>query len=251
MSLNHFSFIELLQSHRSIRRFSDRILDESLLTEILRAGQCASTSSYIQAVSVVRVTDIDDRAAFAELAGGQAYIESCAEFLVFCADLHRNQERNQRLTNEAAEFDWTEQFIATTVDTALFAQNCVAAAESEGLGCCYIGGIRNDPAQVTELLGLPELVYPVFGLCLGYPEQDSEPKPRLPLAVQLHQNHYRLGESEHQLIDDYDAKVREYYQRRTKGKLNFSWSQQMVKQASSQQRQFMKKYIEKQGFAKR
>ena len=243
-------FINLLQAHRSIRKYQAREIDQSLFESILVAGQSASTSSYVQAVSMVRVSEASLRSQFAELAGGQPYIESCAEFIVFCADFHRNSARIRRINNEEADFSSTEQFITATVDVALCAQNVVAAAESVGLGCCYIGGIRNDPSKVTKLLELPKLVYPIFGLCLGYPAQDPEVKPRLPLAAQLHQNCYQLDERMHQKIDDYDRHIYAYYDRRTKGKLKTSWSELMVKQALGEKRKFMKKYIEKQGFNK-
>ncbi len=63
----------------------------------------------------------------------------------------------------------TEQLLVATIDTALMAQNVAIAAESEGLGLCYIGGIRNNPQDVSEILKLPEHVYPVFGMCLATP----------------------------------------------------------------------------------
>lgn len=244
------SFIKLLQMHRSIRKYQAREIDASLFKSILEAGQSASSSSHIQAVSLLRVTEPSLRTEFVEISGGQPYVGSCPEFLVFCADLHRNQERIKRYEERAVDYSSMEQFIAATVDVALFAQNVVAAAESAGLGCCYIGGIRNNPAKVSHLLELPELVYPVFGLCMGYPDQEPECKPRLPLEVQLHENAYSLDKKIHQLVDAYDDYMRRYYERRTGGKLTSSWTEQMSKQESSQKREFMKEYIQKQGFAK-
>jgi len=243
--------IELLKGHRSIRQFTEKELSENLLISLIEAGQMASTSSFIQAVSVVRVVNSETRTAFSELAGNQRYIESAAEFLVFCADLNRNNERASALCDEDLEYAWVEQFIAATVDVGLFAQNVVIAAESSGLGCCYIGGIRNDPERVTQLLDLPELVYPVFGLCLGYPDQNPDIKPRLPVDAVLHQEQYRSAKQQQTLLDRYDTLVKHYYHERTQGKLDFSWSEQMAKQARSQKRVFMKKYINKQGFMRK
>lgn len=240
--------IDLLKQHRSIRRFTAQPISTDLLANIIEAGQMAATSSFIQAVSVVRVTKQSTRSAFTELAGNQPYVESAAEFLVFCADLNRNQVRASAVAGEDLDYAWVEQFIAATVDVSLFAQNVVVAAESEGLGCCYIGGIRNDPQQVTELLSLPKLVYPVFGLCLGYPDQNPGVKPRFPIEAVLHQDQYRNAEQQQEVLDDYDALVKQYYLDRSKGKLNFTWSEQMAKQAATQKRAFMKKYIENQGF---
>ena len=72
------------------------------------------------------------------------------------------------------------------VDVALAAQNAVLAAESLGLGTCYIGGIRNQPRAIIELLGLPRLMFPITGLTLGWPDTPANPRPRLPQAAVLH-----------------------------------------------------------------
>ena len=243
--------IKLLHSHRSIRKYQRREIDAELFESIIKAGQSASSSSHVQSVSLIRVTEPLLRTQFVEISGGQPYVATCSEFLVFCADLNRNRERIQRIEARDVDYSTMEQFITATVDVALFAQNVVIAAESAALGCCYIGGIRNDPEKVSELLKLPDLVYPVFGLCIGYPDQHPECKPRLPLEVQLNDNAYCLDEQAHAIIDSYDDHVRSYYERRTGGKLTTSWSEQMSKQESSQKREFMKKYIQKQGFAKK
>ena len=240
--------IDLLKQHRSIRRFKNQALEEGVLEQILVAGQSASTSSFIQAVSVVRVTKLEIKEKFVSLSGGQNYIASAAEFLVFCADLNRNKLRASQIDNSCVDFSWTEPFIAASVDVALFAQNAVVAAESLGLGCCYIGGIRNKPEQVVELLNLPELVFPIFGLCIGAPDQDPLPKPRLPLSVILCENEYDSSNKKMALIDEYDTHVKQYYLIRSKGKLEHTWSEQILTQSASQTRPFMKNFLNKQGF---
>lgn len=239
--------IDLLQAHRSIRKFTAQKIEADTLTTLIESGQAAATSSFIQATSVVQVTAPDVRQQFVELSGGQKYIASAAEFLVFCADLQRNKARIEA-AGKGAEFGWTEQFLAATVDVALFAQNVVIAAESLGLGCCYIGGIRNDPQRVSELLSLPDLVYPVFGLCLGYPDQSPAPKPRLPRSAVCHQGAYQSAEKIKVAIDDYDQLVKKYYQVRSDGKLDMTWSQQMQKQSATQSRPFMLEFLQKKGF---
>jgi len=242
--------IEILMSHRSIRRFKNQKLDDGVLERLIRAGQAASTSSYIQAVSVIQVTESVLRKELMELSGNQPYIENSAEFLVFCADLNRNYQCIQRLDqgSEGADFGWTEQFISTTVDVSLFAQNVVIAAQSEHLGCCYIGGVRNNLDKVSELLNLPKYVYPVFGLCIGVPDQQPALKPRLPLESVLHKDVYALSDSDYVLIDEYDSHVESYYVLRSKGRLKQTWSEQMLKQTKSQTRAYINKYLNKQGF---
>jgi len=80
--------LELIGNHRSIRKYTEEKIDETLLMEILEQAQYTSTSSFLQAYSVIRVNNSEARSKLAEYAGGQPYIESAAEFLVFCADLN-------------------------------------------------------------------------------------------------------------------------------------------------------------------
>ncbi len=244
------SIIDLITSHRSIRKFTNQSIGADMLEQLLLAGSAASTSSYIQAVSIIRVIDTEKRLKLVELAGGQKYIASAAEFLIFCADLHRNSKRASN-ENIEGDFAWAEQFIAATVDVALFSQNVVIAAQSAGLGCCYIGGIRNNPEEVSELLELPNLVYPVFGLCLGYPDQKPEVKPRLPLSVTVQDDKHVWNERTETEIDSFDEKVKEYYIKRTAGKLDHSWSKQIAKQAATQSRPFMLEFLNSKGFIKK
>ena len=127
------------------------------------------------------------------------------------------------------------------------AQSLVTAAESVGLGICYIGGIRNNPVDVSKLLELPIGVYPVFGLCLGYPDQDPEIKPRLPLSVILKDEVYNERGDQDQ-IREYDEKIRDYYRTRTGGGHGISWTEQVATLLSEKSRPHMKGFLEKQGF---
>lgn len=240
--------LKLLRSHRSIRKFTEQPIEDRLLKDLITAGQSAATSSNLQGTSVIRVRNPKTRRAMAELAGGQAYVEEAAEFLVFCADLNRSGWCCEQSGKTMAD-RMTEHFIMVTVDVALFAQNVVIAAESEGLGTCYIGGLRNDPQQVSELLELPENVYPVFGLCLGYPNQNPECKPRLPLDAVLMEEHYQPVNKA--LMIQYDNTMRAYYQRRTRGKIDRAWSWEMSALLSKESRPHMKPFLEKKGFKMR
>ena len=142
---------------------------------------------------------------------------------------------------------FTKQFITATVDCALFAQNVITAAHSLGIEGLYIGGIRNSIQAVTELLDLPHLVYPVFGMCLGYPAQDPEVKPRLPLSVVLKKDRYD-AEADTQTIAEYDDLVREYYRTRTGGNKDTAWSEQISEMLVKEARPPMKSFLESRGF---
>ena len=238
--------IRLLQSHRSIRQFTGQKIEQEIVEELVRAGQGAPTSSFIQACTVIQVNDRSDREKLAEYAGNQVYVAEAPVFLVFCADMQRHR-LVCRMQNTEMLSGYTEQFITATVDCALFAQNILTAAESLGLGGVFIGGIRNQIAKVADLLGLSDLVYPVFGLCLGYPDQDPEVKPRLPLSVVLKQDRYDDSGDE-QVIGEYDNAVQTYYRTRSGGTKDMTWTQQIAGLLQKESRPHMQGFLQKKGF---
>ena len=241
--------IETLLKHSSIRKFADKAIEPELFDYLISAGQAAASSSFLQGVSIIRVTDPEKRVAFREITGGQAYVEMAPEFLVFCADLSRPMRCCIAHGGTPAE-GLTEHFIIATVDAALYAQNVAVAAESAGLGICYIGAIRNDAARAAELLNLPQQVYPVFGMCIGWPAQDPEVKPRLPVSVMLKENSYSIdGEAE--AIAAYDEEMRTYYATRSANIKIQGWSEQMAGLLGKESRLHMRPFLEGKGFLKR
>ena len=238
--------IELLKGHRSIRRFQNRPIQPDLFQDLIKAGQAAASSNFFQAVTIIRVTDLKKRAKLASLANNQAYVETAAEFLVFCADMNRAASCCD-LHGAKANTGFTEQFIIATVDAALVAQNIVVASESAGLGICYIGALRNNPSEVSTVLDLPHDTYPVFGLCLGWPDQDPEVKPRLPIDVVLRENSYGIEEDGLNL-GNYDEAVRGYYANRSSNQKSMSWSEQMSGMLSKEARPHMLDFLKTKGF---
>jgi len=236
--------IETILAHRSIRKFTEQNISPETLTTLIDCARAASSSSNIQCVSIIRVTDPSLREQLVECAGGQTYVASAAEFLVFCADFNRHQQ-----IKPDAKLGFTEQTLIGAVDSALMGQNCLLAAESLGLGGVYIGGLRNNPDRVCELLKLPEHVFPMFGMCLGYPDQEPSKKPRLPADLVLHTNEYQALDT--QVLSDYDQTMRDYYDVRTAGKVDQSWSDQISTILSKEARPFMKDRLNQQGFCKK
>lgn len=236
--------IDLLRSHRSIRAFTDRAISDEQRAAILAAAQSASSSSFLQCTSIIRITDPALREQLVTLSGGQKYVAEAAEFWVFCADFNRLQQ-----ICPDAQLGMAEQLLLGCVDTALMAQNALTAAESLGLGGVYIGGIRNNIAQVTELLHLPKFVLPLFGMCLGEPAQDPELKPRMPAAMLVHENSYQPINPE--VLAQYDNELVEYYQHRDSNRRSESWSEHIQKTIIKESRPFILDYLHKQGWATR
>jgi FMN reductase (NADPH) len=160
----------------------------------------------MQQYSVIAVQDAARKERLARLCGNQEQIRQCPVFLAFCADLHR-----LRLICEGEgtqiQTRYVEAFLTAVVDAVLVAQNVALAAESMGLGIVYIGALRNHPAEIVVELALPDLVFAVTGMCLGYPEEDPALKPRIPLPAVLFREQYSDDEVRTHL-DAYDVQIK-------------------------------------------
>ncbi len=198
--------------HRSIRRFTNDPVSTETLERWVQAGQAASTSSHVQAFSAIRITEPKTRERLVELTGGQRQVAEAGAFLVICGD----SRRHRLLATNAGTpcHENFESFLVAAIDAALFAQNLVVAAESEGAGICYIGGLRNDLPAVDALLELPAGVFPLFGLCLGTPAEDPAVKPRLPIAGVLFTDRYPGDGELERAIEEHDAAMAKHYAER-------------------------------------
>lgn len=233
--------IDLLRHHRSIRAFTSQTLTDEQRGAIVAAAQSASSSSFLQCSSIIRITDPAIRQTLVHYCGEQRYVAQAAEFWVFCADFHRHLQISPQ-----AEVGMAEQLLIGCIDTAIMAQNALIAAESLGLGGVFIGGIRNSIADVTTLLKLPQQVLPLFGLSLGYPDAEPPLKPRMPPEMLLHENVYQPLDGEK--LAEYDRQLAEYYLQRT-GNRRDSWSEHVQRTLKKELRPFMLDYLHQQGWA--
>lgn len=201
MSLNRFQLenlnppaellnavIQQLTSHASVRTYRPDPLPEGVLEVLITAAQSASTSSNLQNYSIIAVEDAEKRRQLAEITKN-AHVAEAPLFLVFCPDLYRMERVCQRQGHPFADRGM-DMFLQAVVDAALVAQNAAVAAESLGLGICMIGGIRNDPVKVAELLKLPPRTFALVGMTVGYPAEPPKLRHRLPLDVILHREAY-------------------------------------------------------------
>ena len=246
MNTDHTSpVIDRQFAHSSVRAYTDEPIKPELMEILIQAGQAAASSSFVQAYSVVRVTRPEVRRVIAGAAGGQRWIEQAAEFLVYCADLRRIDAACRRAGRGGLE-GWTEHGLAAVVDVALMAQNVLLAAESIGLSGVFIGGIRNDPQVLVNALRLPHLVVPVFGMCLGWPADKPRVKPRLPVAIVLHEDEYRDPDDAE--IAEYDATMAEYYRSRAANVKTSDWSTTTANAMQGKKREHMLEFLRRQGF---
>lgn len=241
--------IDLLLSHRSIRRFEDRPLPDGVLETLIRCGQQASTSSNLQAYTAIHVADPKRKKRLAELCADQVQIHQSAAFLAFCADLHRDRMCNQMHEAERFDGDYVEALMIATVDVALMMQNVAIAAEAMGLGICMIGAMRNNPKSVGALLGLPPHVVAVAGFCIGYPAQAPEVKPRLPLAAVLQRERYLDDETHRAILADYDQTMVEFYASQGMHTGDQRWTKVMAERTGQfHAREELDEFLTAQGF---
>ncbi|MBO8173325.1 MAG: oxygen-insensitive NADPH nitroreductase [Bacillaceae bacterium] len=240
--------IDLLKKHRSIRKFSDKEIADEVLDQILEAGQWAATSNNLQAYSVIKIRNQDKKDELARLSGGQQHVRDCQVFLVFCADMSRIH-LSSRMHEVPAHLDTVEPLLVAVVDTALMAQNVMVAAESCGIGGTYIGGIRNQIREVSDLLKLPDYVFPVFGMVLGYPDEQQIPaqKPRLPREAVVHEEAYQ-ADRQPKAIESYDRVMKAYYEERTGGETSTTWSEYVSRIYREPRRVHLRGFLEEKKF---
>jgi len=184
-----WSTVAQMFRHRSHRSYLPDPVPDTQIERLVDAARYASTSSFIQAYSVVAVREEELKNECARLCGGQQHIVEAPVFFAICADLHKIARACVDHETELRS-DSFELFLQTTIDAALLGQNLQLAVEAEGLGACMIGGARNHPLQLAKALALPKHCFVVFGMTVGKPNDDPVPRGRMPLSGVLHWNRY-------------------------------------------------------------
>ena len=246
--------LDLILAHGSVRRYKPDPIPASLVETILSAGQRASTSSNMQTYSVIATQSEEKRLALSEIAGGQKHVAQAPLFLTWCADRARLNHVCE-LRGYEQNIDTMENFLVAAVDAAIAAQNTALAAESLGLGICYIGGIRSNPTAIIELLKLPKGVFPITGMTVGYPAVETRTRPRLPQEAIVHWESYNQNQEEALLAYDQTMIETGIYKNRqipVAGKEGeteaYSWMEHTARRVSQETRSELRAIIEQQGF---
>lgn len=237
---------ETMLQHTSVRAFTSQTLTQELKRKLILAAQSSSSSNFLQAFSVVEITDRKKRETIEKLANFPVANGNNGELYIFVADLNKHAQVLALHEDATDHLRTMESLVTAVIDTALAAQSMAVFAESEKLGVCYVGGIRNDLFKMKELLELPELTYPVFGMFVGYPVEKNEVKPRLPIDAVLGTNTYRSLTPA--LIEDYDKKTAAYYQQRSANNQQTNWSEKVRQHFSYPRRKNTSEFLKEQGF---
>ena len=210
------SVIQQILNHRSIRKYKPDPIPEDLLHEILQAGIRTSSSGNMQTYSIIVTRDQQLREKLLKPHMDQKMVVDAPVFLTFCADFNR-MRRWLKINDAADNFDNFFSFLIGSIDAILVSQTVALAAESHGLGLCFLGSTLANADAIGEILGLPKNVVPVVGFSLGYPDEKPDLRDRLPFSGLVHWETYR-NYSDLEIQDIYSERDNIGWQRYMKSK---------------------------------
>ena len=182
--------LDFLNSRKTIRKYQQKEVDDKLITELLEAAFRASTTGNMQLYSVVLTKDEKQKERLAPTHFNQPTYKNAPVSLTFCADFNRfNKWCEQR--NAQPGYDNFLSFLTAAIDALIVAQTFCIAAESKGLGICYIGTVTYNAKKIAEILNLPKFVVPIATITLGYPDEDPAQTDRLPVEGLIHSETYK------------------------------------------------------------
>lgn len=239
--------LHLLTARKSDRSFTDEPVTEEHLDAIIRAGHNAPTSCNGQHVSVVVVRDPAKRSRLAELAGKQPWIAKAPVFLAVVCDFHKLGKGVERAGSKIKVQDCIEGAIVSSLDSGIALAHMSMAANSLGLGTVPIGGIRNNPGDVIELLGLPSLTYVSVGLCIGHINKPTLARPRMDISTFRHEETYR-AEGLDEAIAAYDEELSAFWQ--NQGRIDGqAWSASIAPRFDRVERPLLRPTFSRQGMS--
>jgi FMN reductase [NAD(P)H] len=190
--------------HSSHRKWTEQPVEPELLRLLFACALSAPSKSDLQQADIIHVADRANIKAIADHIRDMSWINNAPVFLVFCGNNRRIRQmgewRGKPFVNEHLD-----HFMNAAVDAGIVLANFIRAAEAAGLGTVPISAVRNHPRETSDILGLPDAVFPIAGLCVGYPLESGHITARLPLDVTVHTN--RFDESKlKENIDAYDQR---------------------------------------------
>jgi nitroreductase len=246
-----------LAARGSVRKFRPDAVPYSTLQRLCALALCAPTKSDLQQRDIIIIDAPSLRSQIAALLTDgplrQKWLAEVPNLLVFCGN-NRRQRRIHALRDRPFANDHLDAFFNAAVDAGIALSAFVIAAEAEGLGVCPISAIRNHAATVSQLLKLPDHVFPVAGLAVGYPAETPPISMRLPLSVTVHRNAF--GE------DGLDAAIESYDRRREAAQPyaaqryakefglaeTYGWSEDKARQYARPERADFGAYVRRIGF---
>lgn len=251
--LSQHEFPAQLAGRRSHRRFKPDPLEPELIQSLCALALCAPAKSDLQQRDIIIIEDADLRAKLMELIPGNDWMDAAPAYLVFCAN-NRRQRQINKWRGPPFVNDHLDAFFNASVDAGIALMSFMMAAESVGLGCCPVSAIRNESQKVSDLLGLPDHVFAVAGLALGWPAQEGWISMRLPLGATVHTNRFS-DEGLSDQIDTYDHARDDIHSIATQRNVEqfgeakfYGWSEDKARQYAQPDREDFGEFIRTKGF---
>ena len=242
-------------AHRSHRAFTDEPVPPAWTETLLACALSAPSKSDLQQLCVVHVQDASKRAAVAALVPTLDWLPSAPLLLIFCGDSRRIR-RICEMRGRPFANDHLDAMFNASVDAALVMMNFIRVARAAGLGCCPISMVRDSAATLSDLLELPDGVFPVAGMAAGFAAEPARLSPRLPMSITVHTDHYDESRLEAEL-DAYDERrivlqPTPTEEQRDTGRFGvqqkYGWSEDKARQVSRPQRADFGRYLREHGF---
>ncbi|MBO9436999.1 nitroreductase family protein [Ruegeria sp. R13_0] len=238
----------------SCRAFEPQPVSTSLCMALCAVALAAPTKSDLQLRDIVLLRDETAKARLLELIGSEVWVKDAPNIALICGN-HRRQRLLHKIQGHTFANDHLDSFFNATVDAAIALSTFVAAAESMGLGCCPVSAVRNEAAAVSDLLALPDYVFPVAGLAFGYPAAATQRiSLRLPLSATVHQDRYSEHDVERR-IQRYNARrsaFQPYTQQRSRERFGtsetYGWAEDKARQYALPERADFGTFIRSKGF---
>ena len=248
--------VQALLNRRVIRKYKTNPINEQTMALLLSAAQSAPTKSNLQQYSIVIIRDPEVRNAVSELVPSMPWVRNAPVIAIFLGDVRRIR-RLAEIRGHTYQNNNADTFMNAAVDAALAMQCFITAADYLGLGTCPISYVRNRIDDLAEILDLPDGVFPISGLCVGFPDDAGYVSMRLPQKVVVHQDLYNDDDLETD-VKDYDDRNHERFaltptkQRHTDkyGVLEkCTWSENVARQLSLPERAGFADYLKRKGIS--
>ena len=242
-----------LASRGSVRSFSEKPVDPAMIETLAALALCSPTKSDLQQRDIIIIRDPDQRTAIHACLGDQTWVAKAPELLVFCGN-NRRQRRIHELRGRNFANDHLDALFNPAVDAGIALSAFVLAAEEAGLGCCPVSAIRNKPEDVSRILALPDHVFPVAGLAVGWPQEPASVSFRLPLSQTVHIDRFS-DDGFDEALADYDTRreaAQPYAKQRFRDEYgedtSYPWSEDKARQYSKPERSTFGAFIRAIGF---
>lgn len=246
-----------LAARGSVRKFRPEAVSYPALQRLCALALCAPTKSDLQQRDIIIVDAPAVKSQIISLLTdgplGQKWTAEVPNLLIFCGN-NRRQRRIHALRGKPFVNDHLDAFFNAAVDAGIALSAFVIAAEAEGLGVCPISAVRNHSTALSELLNLPDHVFPVAGLAVGYPAEVPKASMRLPLSVTVHRNAFVEDDLDGAIAayDQHRAAVQPYTAQRGVRKFgtaeNYGWSEDKARQYALPERADFGAYVKRIGF---